>query len=309
MTTTSKTLGAQDVYVSTTDAIVRAIEEGAGDWSMPWLVDGLAFPSNPTTGKSYRGGNVPTLWMSAMDQGFESGEWATYKQWESAGAQVRKGERGTGALLFTPAAPKETTDDDQDEKDGKQWRGGFARRFVVFNAAQVDGHEAKVVERDTVEQIEHAEDFFGAISADVEYRNEGKAYYQPSSDRVVLPPLADFVDAPSFYGTLAHELAHWTGHESRLARKYGDRFGDEAYAVEELTAELSAAFTCAILGISPAPRPDHAAYLASWLKVLKADTRALHSIASKAQAATDHLVKAAGRAPGSIIHAAEPVAA
>ncbi len=294
---------AQDVYESTTAAIVRAIEEGAGTWRMPWLAEGLAFPMNPTTGKRYRGGNVLTLWITALDRDYPAGEWATYKQWASIGAQVRKGEKGTGALFF---ARKEDNDATTSEEDK---RARFiANRFVVFNAAQVEGYTPRVTQRDTFEQIERAEQFFAAIGAQVEHRNEGRAYYRPSDDVIVLPPFVTFTDAPSYYGTSAHEHAHWTGHASRLARTYGERFGDDAYAVEELTAELSAAFTCAALGISPTPRPDHAAYLAHWLQVLKSDARALHSIASKAQAATDYLTQAAGLteepAPATVENAA-----
>ena len=288
--------GPQEVYESTTNAIVAAIEEGAGTWSMPSLAEGLAFPCNPTTGKRYRGGNVVGLWMSAIRNEWTCGGWATYKQWASIGAQVRKGEKGTGALLFMPTVDKHTVEDTRtgDTVTVVANRRGFARRFVVFNAAQVDGYVPKVAQRDTFDQIEGAERFFSAVGARVEHRNEGRAYYRPGDDLIVLPPFATFEDAGSYYGTSAHEHAHWTGHKSRLDRVYGQRFGDDAYAMEELTAELSAAFTCAVLGISPTPRPDHAAYLSGWLKVLKSDARVLHGIASKAQAATDHLVNAAG---------------
>lgn len=279
---------AHDVYETTTAAIVRAIEEGAGTWRMPWTAEGLAFPSNPTTGKRYRGGNVLTLWLSALQQGYTLGEWATYKQWKSIGAQVRKGEKGTGALFFARREQDETT-----EEEGTRTRF-IANRFVVFNAGQVEDYTPRIAQRDTVEQIERAEQFFATVGATVEHRPEGRAYYRPSEDLIVLPPFETFTDAPSYYATSAHEHAHWTGHASRLARAYGERFGDDAYAVEELTAELSAAFTCAALGISTTTRPDHAAYLSGWLKVLKSDARALHSIAAKAQAATDYLLTAAG---------------
>jgi antirestriction protein ArdC len=103
-----------------------------------------------------------------------------------------------------------------------------------------------------------------------------------------------FTDAHAYYATSAHEHAHWTGHASRLNRDLANRFGDDAYAAEELVAELYAAFTCATLGISTTPRPDHAAYLAHWLHVLRSDPRALFTVASKAQAATDHLCTLAG---------------
>jgi len=201
---------AQDVYETTTAAIVRAIEEGAGTWRMPWTAEGLAFPSNPTTGKRYRGGNVLTLWLSALQQGYTLGEWATYKQWKSIGAQVRKGEKGTGALFFARRESDETA-----EEEGTRARF-IANRFVVFNAAQVEGYTPRIAKRDTVEQIERAEQFFAAVGATVEHRNEGRAYYRPSDDLIVLPPFETFTDAPSYYATSAHEHAHWTGQGPAL---------------------------------------------------------------------------------------------
>jgi antirestriction protein ArdC len=160
---------------------------------------------------------------------------------------------------------------------------------VVFNAAQVDGYEPTPPTQNTDVQITDAEAFFARVGATVEHRNEGRAYYSHTADLIVLPPFESFTDAPAYYATSAHEHGHWTGHRTRLNRDLANRFGDDAYAAEELVAELSAAFTCAALGISTTPRPDHAAYLAHWLNILRADPRALFTVASKAQAATDHL--------------------
>lgn len=288
---------AAAVFETTTNAIVTAIENGAGQWRMPWSTVGVEFPVNPTTGKRYRGGNVLTLLATALDVGYGSGEWATYKQWAAAGAQVRKGERGTGCVWWNVNTPTITVDDDKQPGGTVELHGRprfTARTFVVFNAAQVDGYTATPNVRDSVEQIDTAEQFFATIGADVEHRNEGRAYYSPARDLIVLPPRDTFIDAPAYYATTAHEHAHWTGHKDRLGRDLTGRYNENAYAVEELIAELSAAFTCALIGISPTPRPDHAQYLAHWLAVLRADPKALHSIAGKAQAATDHLARLAG---------------
>ena len=163
--------------------------------------------------------------------------------------------------------------------------------FTVFAAEQVDGYEPPAKpDRDTPERIAVAEEFFSALGADVRYGGN-RAAYSPSGDYILLPGLGQFDQVSDYYGTAAHEHAHWTGHHTRLDRNLTGRFGSDSYAMEELTAELSAAFTCAHLGISPTPRPDHAAYLASWLKVLKADPSALFTTASKAQHATDWLVE------------------
>ena len=288
---------AAAVFETTTAAIVTAIENGAGQWHMPWSAVGVGFPVNPTTGKRYRGGNVLTLMATALDAGYGSGEWATYKQWASVEAQVRKGERGTGCVWWNVNTPTMTIDDDNQSGGMVELHGRprfMARTFVVFNAAQVDGHEPAPVMCDSVEQIDTAQQFFAAIGADVEHRNEGRAYYSPTRDLIVLPPRDSFTDAPAYYATSAHEHGHWTGHTERLGRDLTGRYHENAYAVEELIAELSAAFTCAVLGLSPTPRPDHAQYLAHWLDVLRADPKALHSIAGKAQAATDHLTRLAG---------------
>jgi antirestriction protein ArdC len=104
-----------------------------------------------------------------------------------------------------------------------------------------------------------------------------------------MPPREAFRDPESYAATLAHELTHWTAHPSRLARELGKRFGDSAYAAEELIAEMGSAFLCADLGITPEVRDDHASYLAHWLKVLKADSRAIFTAASQAQRADDYL--------------------
>ena len=264
---------AAAVFETTTTAIVTAIENGAGQWRMPWSTVGVEFPTNPTTKKRYRGGNVLTLLATALDAGYGSGEWATYKQWAATGGQVRKGEHGTGCVWWNVNTPTITVDHDSVDDDSNDKRPGgsvelhgrarfMARTFVVFNTAQVDGHQPAPGVRDSVEQIDTAEQFFQMVGADVEHRTEGRAYYSPARDLIVLPPRHTFTDAAAYYATTAHEHAHWTGHAERLGRDLTGRYGKHAYAVEELIAELSAAFTCALLGISPTPRPDHAQYLA-----------------------------------------------
>jgi antirestriction protein ArdC len=170
----------------------------------------------------------------------------------------------------------------------------FTRGYSVFNAAQVDGYTpAADSDIPMPERIAHAEAFFQTIGADVRHGGN-QAFYAPATDHIQMPPFPAFRDNLSYYSTLAHETTHWTAKESRCDRQLGKRFGDSAYAAEELIAELGAAFTCAHLGLSTEPREDHAQYLASWLKVLKADSRAIFTAASKAQQATDWMVARAG---------------
>lgn len=288
---------AQQVYETTTRAIVEAIEAGANGWQMPWSTDGIGFPHNPTTDKHYRGGNVLALWATALGHRWEHGQWATYKQWASIGAQVRRGEHGTRCLYWDTRQKRLTITDEATSEDVELTSASrlTARAFTVFNTAQVDGYEPPPVTRNTDEQIATSDAFFTSIGAHVEHNHEGRAYYQPGADRIVLPPFTAFSDAHAYYATSAHEHAHWTGHPSRLDRHLGQRFGDDAYAAEELCAELSAAYTCGLLGISTTPRTDHAAYLAHWLRILDADPRHLFTIASGAQAATDHLTTLAAQ--------------
>ncbi|MEQ1699604.1 MAG: zincin-like metallopeptidase domain-containing protein [Ilumatobacteraceae bacterium] len=284
-------MNAADVMAATVADLVAAIEAGAGEWRMPWTHDGThGVPRNTVTGQTYRGGNVLALWAVSALQGWGH-EWATFKQWQKIGATVRKGERGTHCIYWNVKPVETTTDVDPDTGDEITLTTGprvrWARAFVVFNAAQVDGHTSTAPVQAEPEPGEVA-DWFARIPAHVVWGG-GNPCFIPSQDRVLMPAAAAFTTEAARWGTLAHELGHWTGHPDRLARVYGKRFGDDAYAAEELVAELSAAFTCATLGIPTQSREDHAPYVAHWCRVLKADPSILWSIASKAQAATDHL--------------------
>lgn len=272
----------KELYASVTDQIVSQIEAGAGNWHMPWqAMADAGEPVNALTHVGYRGGNHLVLGMVAASKGW-SGHWATYKQWQQLGGQVRKGERSTYGIKWS-VIDKDKAGNPLPE------RRMVPFCFSVFSAEQVDGWEAP--ERpalDTVERIATAEVFFSSLGADVRHGGN-RAYYSPAGDFIALPEVDQFESAAAYYSTSAHEHAHWTGHGSRLGRDMANKFGSDAYAAEELVAELSAAFTCARLGLSSAPRPDHASYLASWLRVLRADTSAIFTAASKAQAASDYL--------------------
>lgn len=144
-------------------------------------------------------------------------------------------------------------------------------------------------------RIAQAESFFAATGADIRHGGH-RAFYAPGPDLVQMPPFEAFCDAESYYATLAHEVTHWTSHKSRLDRSFGrKRFGDEGYAMEELVAELGAAFLSADLALTPEVREDHAAYIGPWLKVLKGDKRAIFTAASHAQRAADFLHDGRGR--------------
>jgi len=282
----------RDVYARVTDQIINSIEQGAGTWRMPWHTSGrFAFsPINVASKKPYRGINTVCLWAAAQAKGYESGEWATYQQWQDRGAQVRKGEKSTLVVFWKFANESRESQDDGDQPANGS-RLLFTRGYSVFNAAQVDGYVPKA-ERDVPipERIAHADAFFSSVGADLRHGGN-QAFYSPATDHIQMPPFEAFRDGVSYYATLAHEHTHWTASAARCNRELGKRFGDNAYAAEELIAELGAAFTCAYLGLSTEPRPDHAQYIQSWLRVLKADKRAIFTAASKAQQACDWLTQ------------------
>jgi len=283
----------QDVYARVTSQIANAIEAGVSTWRMPWHTSGkFAFsPINVTSKKPYRSINTLCLWAAAQAKGYERGEWGTYAQWQERGAQVRKGERATTVVFWKFAHSSAETQEAGEEHTASGSRLLFTRGYSVFNAAQVDGYTPKPDADTPIEQrIESAEVFFHGINARIVHQGN-RAFYSPADDAITLPPFAAFYTAMDYYSTRAHETGHWTAKADRCNRELGKRFGDNAYSIEELVAELSAAFVCAHLGLSSEPRPDHAQYIASWLRVLKADKRAIFTASSKAQQAADYLVQ------------------
>lgn len=285
------------IYDTITASIVRAIEQGAGKWTMPWHGRGAAagIPINASTGRGYQGANVLVLWGQAQAMGYASPMWATYKQWQALGAQVRKGERATACIKWKEIEDKRREADDQ---EGAR-RCLIGLGFSLFNVAQVDGYVAQpVAGEDTTikfDPIERAELVVRSTGASITH-NGARAFYRPSTDEIVMPDRFRFIGSATstsqecYYATLFHELSHWTAQAFRCNRSLRGRFGDDAYAAEELVAELGAAFICARLSITNEPRADHAQYLAHWLKVLKNDNRAIFTAASQAQKACDFIV-------------------
>lgn len=281
----------QDVYGRITSQIITAVENGLTTWRMPWHTSGRdAFsPINVTSRKTYRGINALCLWAAAGAKDYERGEWGTYRQWQEQGAQVRKGEKAT-TVVFWKFAHDATETQDGEEHTAAASRLLFVKGYSVFNTAQVDGYTAKASPVTSIlDRIAGADAFFQGVEATVRHGGN-RAYYSPGSDYIQMPPFQAFDDNIGYYSTLAHEHSHWTAKPERCDRQLGKRFGDNAYAAEELIAELGAAFVCAHLGLSTDPRPDHAQYIQSWLQVLKADKRAIVTASSKAQQAADYLI-------------------
>ncbi len=302
-----------DIYAEITGKIVQQLEQGVRPWSAPWKANGNAggLPPLPirSCGKAYSGINLLLLWGAMQEQGFGQRRFMTFKQAQALGACVRKGSKGTRVVYAsTFTKDVENTKGETEEKDIP-----FLKSYTVFNIEQIEGLKPELFETfDRTEEtgpqrIEAAEAFLNSVGADIRYGGH-KAFFSPSHDFVQMPPLCLFNDAESFYATAAHELVHWTGGKARLDRTFGKRFGDSAYAFEELVAEMGAAFVCSALGLAAEPREDHAAYLAHWLKVLKADKRAIFTAASAASKAVELLHKLAAEPKPEPLPVSAPVA-
>lgn len=272
-----------DLYARITDAILRQIDAAdPGSWVCPWHRAKGGLPRNALTGRSYRGINTLSLWCGGQAAGYADQRWATYRQWSELGAQVRKGEQGTPVLFFKDFQRPPNDDDDGGD------RRFVARASTVFNAEQVVGaqspSEAPRVAIDPVPLFNTFVDRTGAVVKEGE-----AACYIPSRDEIRLPARDRFRSTEGYCSTLAHELVHWTGAKARLDRDLSTRFGERSYAAEELVAELGSAFVMAQLGIAPEPHPQHAAYMAGWLPLLRSDDRALFTAASLASKAAQFL--------------------
>jgi len=267
------------------DRIIAELENGVKPWVRPWdpeKAGGPQAPFNPVTGKRYHGINVLILGMDV--RAFQTGDprWMTYQQSHEKEWQVRKGEKAT-SIFFTK--PYEV-EDDQAEDGRKTIK--FLKHYAVFHASQIEGIPAY-----KPPSIEEAP-WTRPEAADIILKNSGavvriggdRAFYSPATDHIQLPPERAFRGPPEFAATALHELAHWTGHTSRLNRDMNVRYGSTAYAMEELRAELASAFVASELGI-PTDIPHHASYIASWIKPLKDDKREIFRAAADAQRIAD----------------------
>ncbi len=282
-----------DIYTRITNQIITALETGVRPWVKPWHSDhatGRITRPLRYNGEPYSGINILSLWSSATVQGFTSPTWMTFRQSEELKAKVRKGEKGSLVVY----ANKITRTEENENGDEVERAIPYLKGYTVFNVEQIENLPERFYEKpeprfDPVQRIEHAEDFFKDTGADIRHGGN-RAFYAIHPNYVQMPPFEAFRDAESYYATLAHEVTHWTRHPSRLDREFGrKKYGDEGYAKEELVAELGAAFLCADLEITLEARDDHASYIASWLKALKDDKRAIFHAAAHAQRAVDFL--------------------
>ena len=281
-----------NAYEVITDKIIGILEAGKTAGSITWNGQGEAgrIPYNLKTGEQYKGVNVLSFWITAEAGGYASPAWLTFKQAIDLGGHVRKGEKSTLGIYFEARERTETNPSGEEETR----RIPFVKTFHVFNLDQVEG----------IPRPEPFAVWDPLARADEVIRNSGasiveggtRAFYNPVKDDIRLPDRVRFSCPENFYAVALHELTHWTGHKSRLARDLANRFGTEAYAMEELVAELGAAFLSAETGVK-GKLEHHASYVESWLRVLKGDKKAIVTAASAASKAA-HFVLHGRSSPG-----------
>lgn len=284
-----------DIYARITERIVEELEKGVRPWVQPWRashVKGRITRPLRHNGEPYTGMNVLLLWSEAMARGYAAPIWMTFRQAGELGAHVRKGETSS-TVIFASRFTKTETDAQGSEVDRNI---PFLKAYGVFNVEQIDGlpdhyhHRPQPVE-DPIERIEHADRFFTNTGSVVRHGGS-QAFYSPSSGHIQMPPFETFRDAASYAAVLGHEHVHWTADPRRVGRDLSRYSKDRSErAREELVAEIGSALLCADLGIVPElePRPDHASYVQSWLRVLHGDKRAIFQAAAHAQRAVAFL--------------------
>lgn len=283
-----------DINQIVTDKIINILERGTVKTGARWTGgNATGLPLNARTGEPYHGINVLVLWAEMADKTYASSQWLTFKQAADMGANVRKGEKSVMCVYYRTVGKR-----DESNADDEQETYFMAKPFWLFNVAQIDGLPADLTAtaiRATEKSFnphQEAEQLLVNSKASIHYGFDS-AYYSPSADKICLPARERFTSESNFYATALHELSHWTGSETRLNRSFGKRFGDDAYAFEELVAELGAAFTVGQLGMIDATIEAHADYVQSWIKVLKDDKKAIFTAASQAAKASDFILNQA----------------
>jgi antirestriction protein ArdC len=293
-----------DIRETVTRIIITMLEQATTTGaSFPWCRPGVAHsrPTNVLSRQRYRGINHMALWATAHARDYRSGVWATYKQWQSIGAQVRRGETSTPIIVYKPLAIAEaatepdTPRQDATGDDTAQRVARLIKGYHVFNADQVDGYTLPdLPTNDLTTSLDHVDRFVARLGLSIHCAG-ARALYRPADDSITMPDRTLFRDTETstategYYAVLLHEIAHATGHDTRLARDLSGRFGTHSYALEELVAEWVSAMACAELGITAQPRVDHAHYIATWLRVLKADSGGALAAAAKASQAIDYI--------------------
>jgi len=283
---------SRDVAAEITELIIRKLEEGVPPWSRPWETNQAGCRPLRHSGEPYRGVNTLYLWALGDARGYRSRYWMTRRQAEALGGNVRFDEDGAISVYFSSVRKYETH-----PRTGRDVERNirFLRHYLVYNADQIDAlpawFYAPAMPPAPVRPSERQaaiDAFFAAIPAEVRHGGN-QAYFSPTFDYIQLPSRSAFRSMDFYASVRGHETLHWSGHSNRLARTFGKRFGDNAYAMEEMVAEIGAGLICADLGLPNILHDGHASYVGHWLKILKGDKTAIIHAAAKAEQAFTYL--------------------
>jgi antirestriction protein ArdC len=284
-----------ELYQTLTKSVIEQMEESIANgtrWSPPWRMGGMT-PQNGTTKARYRGINTLMLSIAQQEGGYEKPIWASFDQWKSKGGSVKKGEKGTPIIFYSRVGRE--VEDRNNPGELKTESRGILRESYVFNLDQVEGIDRSIYDPEDAlpEEMRRTDvdDISKALNIDLSHSGD-RAYFSPLQDKIVIPPFSEFSSPEGYYGTLLHEIVHWTGHSSRLDRpNMGSPKVESEYAFEELIAELGTAYLMSILDITVEPREDHAQYLAFWVQKLKGEPDGLMRAATAAQKAVDYIIE------------------
>jgi antirestriction protein ArdC len=274
-----------ELFEKVNNQIIQLMKDNGQDWAKGWASKYVHdTPRNVISNKGYSGFNSFITYCAP----FSSPLWGTYKQWKDKGVQVNKGEKATHIIYASKFVPKDQKNLPKDE----QKMAFCLKPYAIFNSEQTDYvmPACEIVEVEKSADVHaDAEVFVSNTGANIQHQGNS-AFYSPGLDKITMPPREQFYTTSDYYGTLLHELTHWTRHESRLDRSFNQkRFGDEGYAQEELVAELSSAILCAHIGIDAEPRADHAKYINNWIKAIRNNESAMLTAFSHATKAVEYL--------------------
>lgn len=272
----------KSVFETVTANIIESLENGVKPWECPWnngISQKLTIPFNFSTHNHYKGINVLCFWSHAINSGFNSSGWMTFNQIKNLGLKLKKGSKAAAGIYFGKS--------EKENEEGKKEEYFFAKQFSVFNCDQVEGLKE---EFQNVGNNKNINELLGKLNVAISHVGN-KAYYDRSTDVVTMPAKERFSNEADYYATLIHEVAHWTGAETRLNRTKGARFGDADYAFEEMVAELTAAFVMAELGLA-GHNAQHENYIGSWLKALQSNSKYVYEAAKLAEKAANFILEA-----------------
>lgn len=298
-----------EIYQHVTDTIIELLEEHQQEWNKPWISLGQDndMARNPTTDNYYRGINQFLLSFQMMRKGYLKNQWATFNQIKKMDGNVIKGQKSTPVIFYKTAYigtnKKYFKPETVKAMNLQQYRANqieaipVLKLYRVFNvASQTEGLDKEFYTHEIEDELqpfekdETAENLIRETGAVIIERDGNRAFYDRNADHIVLPNRLQFKgEKEPFYATALHEISHWTGHESRLNREFGESFGDDKYAREELVAELTSAFCCAHLGFTKTIT-SNASYIKNWLGVLKQDSKAIVKASAQAQKASDYII-------------------